>query len=57
MFERSEFGRRTPLREERREPMRLYRIGERPAQMVLVPFAKTKGTRARSGRKPLNLQS
>ena len=57
MFERSEFGRRTPLREEHRGPGRLYRPGERPAQMVLVPFAETKGTRARSGRKPLILPS
>jgi hypothetical protein len=29
--------------------MRLHRIGECPAQMVLVTFAKTKVTRAKRG--------
>ena len=28
---------------------RLYRIGERPAQTVLVPFAKTKGLARAAG--------
>ena len=35
--------------------MRLHRIGERPAQTVLVTFDKTKVTRARSVRKLLIL--
>jgi hypothetical protein len=54
LFERSEFGRRAVSGEERRAPMRLHRIGSRQAQTVLVPFAKTKGTRA-SARKLLLL--
>ncbi|WP_158499978.1 hypothetical protein [Stenotrophomonas pictorum] len=41
MSERSEF-RAAPFREKRRAPMRLYRIGMRPAEAVLVPFAATK---------------
>jgi hypothetical protein len=39
--ERSEF-RAAPIREEHRAPMRLHRIGMRPAEAVLVPFAATK---------------
>ena len=48
MSERSEFGRRAAMREERRESGRLHRPDERPARAVLVTFAKTKVTRARS---------
>jgi hypothetical protein len=39
--ERSEF-RAAPIREERREPMQLHRIGMRPAEAVLVPFCQDK---------------
>src|SRR5690606_36582278 len=52
--ERSEF-RAAPIREERREPRRLHRIGMRPTEAVLVPFAATKGTRLLSRRKLLTL--
>ncbi len=52
--ERSEF-RAAPIREEHREPMRLHRIGMRPAKAVLVPFDATKGTRLHSRWKLLNL--
>ncbi|WP_157722849.1 hypothetical protein [Stenotrophomonas pictorum] len=54
MSERSEF-RAAPIREERREPMQLHRIGMRPAEAVWFLFAKTKGTRTRSVWKPLTL--
>jgi hypothetical protein len=54
LSERSEFGRRAAWGEEHRAPMRLHRIGECRAKAVLVPFAKTKGTRA-SARKLLIL--
>jgi hypothetical protein len=47
LSERSEFGRRAPPVEEHREPMRLLRVGSCQAPAVLVPFAKTKGTRAK----------
>ena len=46
MFERSEFGLRTPSAEKRREPLRRSRSRSRPAKTVLVTFAKTKVTRA-----------
>ena len=45
MSERSEFGRRAALTEERRVPKQRSRFGGRPAQTVLVTFAKTKVTR------------
>ncbi|WP_394002240.1 hypothetical protein ACF3M1_15795 [Luteimonas sp. WGS1318] len=48
MFERSEFGLRAASGEERREPMRLHRIGECPAMAVLLTFDKTKVSRANS---------
>jgi hypothetical protein len=44
VFERSEFPRRAVSSEEHRAPMRS--IGECPALAVLLPFAKTKGSRA-----------
>jgi hypothetical protein len=44
LSERSEFGRRAASAEEHRAPMRS--IGECPAKAVLLPFAKTKGSRA-----------
>ena len=47
MFERSEFGTRAPSTEKRGGPTRHSRAGSRPAKTVLVPFAKTKGTRAK----------
>ena len=47
MSERSEFAARARLIEQRREPMRLHRIGVRPARTVLVTFAKTNVTRQR----------
>ena len=39
---------RPVLAEERRVPTRLHRVGECPAQMVLVTFAETKVTRVHS---------
>jgi hypothetical protein len=42
--ERSEFPRRAISGEEHRAPM--HSIGECPAKTVLLPFAKTKGSRA-----------
>ena len=48
MSERSEFGLRAASGEERREPMRLHRIGSRPAMAVLLTFDKTKVSRANS---------
>ncbi|WP_157722866.1 hypothetical protein [Stenotrophomonas pictorum] len=50
--ERSEF-RAAPFREKRRAPMRLYRIGMRPAEAVWFLLPQPKGTRLRSRRKPL----
>ncbi|WP_139202928.1 hypothetical protein [Pseudoxanthomonas sp. GM95] len=44
VFERSEFPRRAVSGEEHRAPMRS--IGECQALAVLLPFAKTKGSRA-----------
>jgi hypothetical protein len=46
LSERSEFGRRAASREEHRAPTRLHRVGSRPAQTVLLTFAKTKVSRA-----------
>jgi hypothetical protein len=54
--ERSEF-RAAPIREERREPMQFHRIGMRPAEAVLVPFAASKVTRTRSVWKPFRLHT
>ena len=48
MFERSEFGLRASRTEKRRGPMRLHRIGSRPAMAVLLTFDKTKVSRAYS---------
>ena len=53
MSERSEFGLRAASGEERRAPMRLHRIGSRPAKGPFGSFwVHPKGTRTRSGRKP-----
>ncbi|MDH5834871.1 hypothetical protein [Luteimonas kalidii] len=54
MSERSEFGPRAPSTEKRRGPGRRSRTGSRPAEAVLVTFAKTKVTRA-TARKLLRL--
>jgi len=51
MSERSEFGLRAPSTEKRRGPMRLHRIGSRPAMAFLLTFGKTKVSRA-TARKP-----
>ncbi|MDH5834420.1 hypothetical protein [Luteimonas kalidii] len=54
MSERSEFGPRAPPPEKRRGPDWRSQSGSRPAEAVLVTFAKTKVTRA-TARKLLRL--
>ncbi|WP_394000637.1 hypothetical protein ACF3M1_11135 [Luteimonas sp. WGS1318] len=56
MFERSEFGLRAASGEERRGPMRLHRIGSRPAKGPFGSFwVPPKGTRTRERAKALHL--
>ena len=56
MSERSEFGLRAASGEERREPMRLHRIGECPAKGLFGSFlVPQKGTRTRKRAKAVHL--